>query len=100
MSLISYCFEFCRAPTLAPTSGLSLKKMAPTLAKSNKIGAYHFLYIVWVGESDSDFILTIWHKSHPHSGVKVIFQKPVHLFNNIILYRFSAFIVQLRTWST
>ena len=32
-----------------------------------------FLDIFWVGESDSDFIFTIWHQGHSHSGVKVHF---------------------------
>ena len=29
------------------------------------------LDIFLVGESDSDFIFTIWHKGNPHSGVNV-----------------------------
>ena len=28
-----------------------------------------FRCFFWVGESDSDFIFTIWHYCHPHSGV-------------------------------
>ena len=31
-----------------------------------------------VGESDSDYIFTIWHKGIPHSGVKVHIQETVY----------------------
>ena len=43
----------------------------------------------WVGESDSDFSCTIWHKGHPHSGVKFNISGNG---NHIICFWFSVFL--------
>ena len=58
--------------------------------------------IFLVGESDSDFIFTIWHKGNPHSGVKFIFQETVYIImwvGNHMFRKVSTICGHVSLWS-
>ena len=58
-------------------------KKARALAQSCMIQLFRCF---WVGEFDSDFIFTIWHHCHPHSGFNF------HISGNGIIIQSYTFV--------
>ena len=91
MSPMVYCFDFCRAPKRAPPSGPSFWEKKPRwLPLQPKHVWYHFVDVLLVEESDSDFYFTIWHHDHPVLRTNIIFQHNRWSLNRSTWYRFVS----------